>query len=152
MEQGKELVLNNLISLRGKYTQEAIQKEISELMMFLNSKGIKKIGPMVNTTFGIEMQNGQQLMDTEFMIPVDVSNIDSSKYNLKNEFKLTNAVYSKHKGNPIGLQSLYEKLNNFVANEGLQFITSGYNVFVNESNNPDEFEIDIYIGVNPNKL
>lgn len=152
MIENKELILENLISFRGRLSQTEIQKEMESLMEFLKEKRINKIGPMVNTTFGVEIINGQQIADTEFMIPVDKKVDFSEKYRFKENFHLVNAIYAKHKGNPIGLQSLYEKANKYSLEKGLQFITSGYNVFINEASNPDDFEIDVYIGVNPNKL
>lgn len=152
MIENKELILENLISFRGRLSQTEIQKEMESLMDFLEEKRINKIGPMINTTFGVEIINGEQVADTEFMIPVDKKIELPKKYIFKDNFCLVNAIYAKHKGNPIGLQSLYEKANKYSLEKGLQFITSGYNVFINEASNPDDFEIDIYIGVNPNKL
>lgn len=132
--------------------QEELQKEVSKLMKFLEDSQIEKIGPMINTTFGIEIINGQQFMDTEFMIPVGISKINNENYKIKKEFILINALYTKHKGNPIGLQKVYEEMNEYAKREKLQFVTGGYNVFINETNNPEDFEIDVYIGINPNKL
>ena len=43
-------------------------------------------------------------------------------------------------------------MSEYAKREKLQFVTGGYNVFINETNNPEDFEIDVYIGINPNKL
>ncbi|SHI07945.1 hypothetical protein SAMN02745207_04259, partial [Clostridium grantii DSM 8605] len=74
---------------------------------------------------------------------------------LKKEFKLVNALYVRHEGNPILMQNTYNELNQYIQSNNLQPITSAYNVAVNEVNDPsklDEAVIDIYIGVNPNKI
>ena len=60
------------------------------------------------------------------------------------------AVY---KGNPIGLQDAVVQLNTFISEHKLQPITVGYNVTKNvDLSNPDNTEVDVYVGINPNIL
>ena len=47
------------------------------------------------------------------------------------------------------------ELNNYIVSNGLVPITTGYNVTVKEAKDPseiDSMEVDIYVGISPNKL
>ncbi|MDR1329151.1 MAG: AraC family transcriptional regulator, partial [Oscillospiraceae bacterium] len=60
-----------------------------------------------------------------------------------------------HTGNPAGIQSTVNELLAYIQQNGLQPITSGYNVTVKEAKTPlevDEMVVDIYLGISPNIL
>lgn len=157
IETGKELKLDNIVSLRKKMTQEEVQKEMIKIGMFLNENNLKKNGPVITATFNVEMNVGQAIMDMEILIPVDreveLSNI--SKYKFKKIFHLVNAVYARHIGNPMLLQNTYNEIMDYINKNNLQPITAGYNVTISdirEGQALDDFIIDVYLGVSPNKL
>ncbi|QEN03560.1 hypothetical protein EW093_02205 [Thiospirochaeta perfilievii] len=91
----------------------------------------------------------------EILIPIKHSVKIDNTYLLKKEFHLTNAIFKKHVGNPNLIQNTYNEMNTYIQVNGLQPITSGYNISVKDQTHGisvDEMEIDVYIGVNPNKL
>lgn len=152
IETNKELRLENVLSLRKKMTQTEINEEMVKIGNFFDANGIKKAGPIITTTYAIEENN---VLDMEILVPMDkVINLPS-EYILKPLFRLTNAVYSRHEGNPNLLQSVYNEMLAYIQRNGLQQITSGYNVTVKEmlpEMSVDDFVIDVYIGISENVL
>lgn len=155
IEIGKELKMENLLSLRKKMKQSEIVFEMQKIGYYFQKNGIKRAGPIVNTTYNIENVNGEQIIDVEILVPMDKKYELSGEYKLKEKFHLLNAVYANHKGNPAFLQQTYEMLFNYIQNNNLQQITPAYNVNVKElapGESADEMVIDVYIGISPNIL
>lgn len=157
IEMGKELKLNNVISLRKKMTQEKVEKEMIKIGNFINENNLKKNGSVVTATFQVEMNNGQPIMDMEILVPVDreVELSNTSEYKFKKVFHLVNAVYARHIGNPMLLQSTYNEIMDYINKNNLQPITAAYNATVSEIREGqalDDFIVDVYVGVNPNRL
>jgi effector-binding domain-containing protein len=155
IEKGKELRLENLLSLRKKLTQEEVNIELDKISKFLDEKGIKKNGSLVTATFGIESQSGHPTLDIELLLPMDKKVELPPEYKLKEVFHLVNAVYARHTGNPNLLQNTYNEMLSYIQENKLQQLTVGYNVQVNELihvQSIDQLAIDVYIGVSPNIL
>lgn len=155
VEAGKEFKLENVLSLRKKMTQEEINSEMIKIGKFLQDNGVTKSGPVVNTTFAIETQNGQSILDIEILVPLDKKVELTGEYTFKPVFRIVNAVYARHEGNPVTLQNTYNDMLAYINQNKLQQITAGYNVQVKDvlpGMTPDEMIIDVYIGVNPNVL
>jgi len=154
IETGKVLKFENLISLRKKMTQQQIQEELMKLGNYLKENNIKKVGPLITATFAVEDVNGQQLIDSEFLIPVDQKASLPNEYKFKEKFHLVNAVYKRYVGNLFELQGAYSEIMNYIQQRSFHQITAGYNVNVNEEEAAKGAEpiIDIYIGVNPSIL
>lgn len=154
IETGKTLRLENVISMRRKVTQLEFQSELEKLTEFMTENNIQRTGPMFSTTLGVEEVDGEQLLDMEFLVPVDREVDVPTDYQFKPLFHLVNAVYKQHVGSPERLQNTYDELLNFMQENNLQQITSGYNVTVNEKDvELGELPIiDVYIGVNPSIL
>lgn len=151
----KELKMDNILSLRKKLKQNELSDEINMIHNYLAENGIKRAGPLVTAIFNVEQVNGEQIIDIEILAPMDKKNGLPEKYNFKEKFYLTNAVYARHEGNPAFLQETYNKLIKYINDNNLQQITPAYNVYINEFssiNDLDEMIIDIYIGINPNIL
>ena len=153
IESNKSIRFENLLSLRKKVTQEELNGQMMKIGQFLKEKDLKKSGPIINTTFAVEMKDNKQILDTELLIPIDREIELPAEYTLKKVFHLVNAICIRHTGNPMTLQNTYNELNRFLAENKLQPITSAYNITVNDVTDPakiDEVIIDVYIGVNPN--
>ncbi|MCY6355557.1 GyrI-like domain-containing protein [Clostridium sp. ZS2-4] len=152
IEVGKSFRIENLLSLRKKVTRLQANQEILKIQQFLKNKGVKKNGPLINTTFSIEMVDGEQVLDMEFLIPIDKVSELPEEYTLKKELYLANAVFARHVGNPSTLQNVYNKINNYIKQNNLRPIATSYNVNVKEANSAEEINemvIDIYLPVNP---
>jgi len=155
IEVGKELILENVLSLRKKLTQEEINSEMIIISKFLESNGISKNGSVITTTYGMDITSKGTVFDMEILIPIDKVFDMSCEYKLKPIFKLTNAIYARHEGNPAKLQNLYNYMMIYMKERNLQQITSGYNVTIRDivpGMSVDDVIIDVYIGVSPNIL
>ena len=105
---GKELKMENILSLRKKMTQEEMQKEMVKIGQFFEANGIKKSGYITTTTYSRYIQDGT--LDMEILVPMDKLVDLPSEYRLKSVFKLVNAVYARHEGNPANLQNVYNEM------------------------------------------
>jgi len=84
----------------------------------------------------------------EFLIPVGTSFSSNQHYQYKPEFKLVNAVRTRHYGSFMNIENKVEKLNTYIAEQSLLPITQPYYIVQNIEN-----EIyDIYIGISENVL
>jgi effector-binding domain-containing protein len=152
IEEGKELKVVNVLSLRKKMSQEQINAEMIAIGKFFEANGIKKSGAIMTTTYSIDT-NG--VSDMEILVPMDKVVDLTSQYKFKPVFKLVNAVYARHQGNPALLHSVYNEMLAYIQRNKLQQITTGYNVTVKDITpemNIDELIIDVYIGVSENIL
>lgn len=154
VETGKSIKVHNLVSIRKKMTQDQVQYEVMKMGQLMKEKGIKKDGPMISATFGVEIVDGRQLLDMEFLVPVDKEVDLPEEYTFKKKFHLVNALYTRHEGDLIALESTYQKLQKYMNENTLQPITSAYNMNVNEEQvtKGEQPIIDLYIGVNPSVL
>jgi len=81
------------------------------------------------------------------------SRSDFVQFAFKNYIKIINAVVASYKGRPIGLQEACNQLNQYIMEHKLQPKTVGYNVTKKtDMLNPENTEIDVYVGISPNIL
>lgn len=152
IETGKNFEMKNLLSLRKKMSQKQVNEEIVKMQQFLKENGIKKDGPLTNATYGIEMINGEQVLDMEFLIPLDREVNLPKEYEFKKVIYLANSVYARHIGNPSTLQNTYAEINKYIKENNLQPLAPSYNINIKEANSPLEINdmiIDVYLPVNP---
>lgn len=151
--------MKNVLSFRAKMTQKEIGVYGKQIETVLQTTESLRVDIPVTATFSVEQRNdGEQVMDMEFLIPID-RNLDGVElpegFCFKEKFYLTNAVKLHHVGHPAKLQESIIELNNFIAEHKLTPITVGYNVTVKEPKTPLEMdlaEVDVYVGISPNKL
>ncbi|MDB5054510.1 MAG: hypothetical protein JWM44_2560 [Bacilli bacterium] len=150
IETGKELRFENVASFRKKMRQLEIQAEVEKFVQSLKDGGAKKNGPMISATFVAEEIDGDQVLDMEFLFPVDRKVDLPQEYQWKPVFHLVNAVYTRHAGNPTDLQNTYTELMTYIQENQLHQITVAYNVNVNDDKvgRGNEPIIDIYVGMN----
>ena len=149
--EGNVLEMNNVLSYRGKVTQQEMSAVMNEMQQIIKNSGAEKNGPAVSATFAVE----QPMMDIEVMIPLDRMISVPEKYKMKPVFRLTNAVKIRHTGNPSGLQNSGNEIMKYISERQLMPVTAGYNVTVKEPLNQMDTEnmiVDIYVGVCDNIL
>ncbi len=152
IETNKNITLENLLSLRKKMLSTEINEEMIKISKLFAANGIKKAGPIVTTTFAVLENN---VLDMEILVPMDKIFELPNEYKFKPKFKLTNAIYARHCGNPAFLQEVCNEMVEFISRNGLQQITPGYNVTVKDllpCMSVDDCIIDVYIGVSDNIL
>jgi len=142
---------NNLLTFRGKMSSEKVQSTMGEMISFIRNSNLKKVGPVITATHAMVSNE----MDLEIMIPVNTQDIISDEYFLKSQFKLVNTIMLTHYGEPNKMQNTYNKLIEHISKNKLSQITCAYNVARVEVDNIqdiDKSEIDVYIGINPSIL
>lgn len=152
--ENQTLQMSNLLSYRAKIPQLEFSTKVNEIEKTIKNAGLTKIGPAVSTTYKTENQQ-ETLIDIEILIPLDkkIENL-SENYSWKSQFLLTNALFIKHVGNPANVQVSLEELNSYIISKGYVPISSMYSILRKEaktSNELDKTEIDIYVGINPNR-
>jgi spermidine/putrescine-binding protein len=86
-------------------------------------------------------------------MPIEKSIDSTDKFVFKKQIKIVNAVVASYKGHPMGLQDTCNQLNQYMVEHTLQPITVGYNVTKKmDMLNPNNTEIDVYVGISPNIL
>lgn len=143
----QKLELKNVLSFRGKIKQSELEAVGKDLEQEAVSVGAKVIGNPVTATYAVE----QDEIDIELLLPVDKEITPHENYVFKKEIRIVNAAMAAYKGNLTGLQGACNELNQYMLEHKMQPITVGYNVTKYcDSMNPDNTEVEIYVGVSPN--
>lgn len=155
IEEGKELIMENVLSLRKKMSQKDIEIEMVKIGKWLEEKSVQKNGSIVTATYAIEQINDQLIMDMEILVPLNQKVELVGEYKLKSIIHLRNAIYVRYKGNPAFIDSTYNHLTKYMEQKNLQPITTAYNVNIVDIVAGQSYEdmiVDVYIGVNPSVL
>lgn len=64
------LEMKNVLSFRGKVTQQEFAAKSQEIERIMQEAGAEKAGPVVTTTFAIEHGTMGPVMDVEILIPM----------------------------------------------------------------------------------
>ena len=147
--QNQELNKEKLLSFRGRIRQTELEAVGKDMESYIRNNGANRIGDPITVTYGVD----NDMVDVELLLQVDCIIPSSDKYVYKDRVRIVNALVGIYKGNPVGLQESVVQLNKFITEHKLQPITVGYNVTKNvDVQNPDNTEINIYVGINPNIL
>ncbi|MFC4770315.1 hypothetical protein [Effusibacillus consociatus] len=154
IETGKSIRFENVASFRKKMKQSEVNLELGKFVNFLQQNNVQKNGPMITATFGVENDQQEQILDIEFLIPIDKQIDMPHEYTFKPLFHLVHAVYARYIGDPLQIENTYNELTDFLQQNKLQQITPAYNMNLNDIHTLQGNEpiIDIYIGVNPSIL
>lgn len=145
----QELIMENLLSFRGKITQKQMQEEMNRIGETLQSHGLKKNGAIVTATYAVEQSSEGPLMDIEILVPIDRKMDLPNRYTFKPLLKLVNALNIRHIGHPRTLANTINRLNEYIIRKNIHVITATYNVTVKEARSEDEINdmvIDVYVG------
>lgn len=149
IKKNQELNVVNVLSYRGKLKQSDIENIGKKMDDYINNSGAKRAGYPMTATYFVE----GDILDIELIIPIDKNINSTDEFIFKNEIKIVNAVVVSYKGHPIGLQDACNQLNQYISENNLQPITVGYNVSKKmDMFNPENTEIDVYVGISPNIL
>lgn len=141
--------IDNVLSYRGEVRQAELEGIGKEMEIYIQSSGAERAGNPVTATYGVE---GDEI-DIELLMPIDKKIDSTDTFLFKNKIKIVNAVVMCYKGHPIGLQEACKRLNQYIMEHKLQPITVGYNVTKKtDMLNPENTEIDVYVGISPNIL
>ena len=146
---GQRINIENLISIRIKDKQENIPSHLTKVAEFAKEKGLQRRGVPISTTYAANPETKEVAMEIYF--PVDRPVEPEGEVLFKPRLLLENCITVTHKGNPQNLQETYNALNKYIMENSLVPISPPFNVSVMEDpNNPDAYEMDIYISISPN--
>ncbi|MFC6334098.1 hypothetical protein ACFP56_15830 [Paenibacillus septentrionalis] len=154
IETGKSLSYKKVASFRKKMQLSEMNEQVLMFIDKLKDLGLTKLGPMLSTTHGMEIVGQEQVLDIEYLVAIDREVNLEEPYVYKPELKLVNALYVRHIGNPHELQDVYNHIVEFMKDNGLQQISTIYNVNINDDRLQfgEEPIIDIYLSINPNSF
>ena len=116
---------------------------------YIQNAGAKREGNPITVTYAVE----GNMIDLELIMPINKIIDSTDKFIFKSQLKIVNAVLAAYRGHPSGLQGACNQLNQYIIEHELQPITMGYNVTKKTDRiNPENTEIDIYVGISPNIL
>lgn len=149
IKENQELNVENVLSYRGKVKQTELKSISNDMETQIQRIGAKRVGDAITATYGIEGDT----IDVEILLPIDKNIGSISNYVFKNKIQIVNAVVASYKGHPTGLQEACNQLSQYIMKHRLQSITTGYNVTKKmDMLNPENTEINIYVGISPNIL
>lgn len=76
--------------------------------------------------------DGEQILEMEFLLPIDREVNENNEYLFKPKFHLMNAVYLRFQGTTEELPSAYNEIATFINQKKVQQITSAYSINLNE--------------------
>ncbi|MCR5755818.1 MAG: hypothetical protein K6G30_13530 [Acetatifactor sp.] len=149
IKEKQELNIENVFSYRGKVKQNELESKGKEMECHIQKEGAKRVGTPITATYAIE----GDVIDVELLIPIDRSIESTDQFVFKKQIKIVNAVVASYQGHPRGVQDACNQLNQYIMQQRLQPITVGYNVAKKtDMLSPENTEIDVYVGINPNIL
>lgn len=154
--EDEQLELRNVLTYRGTVSQRDLSTIMEEMEQVIQKNNAEKVGPMISVTHGVAKENNQIVVDAELMQALDRPLDVSGMYTLKPRFLLQNAVKVHFEGavNEMGKCSLAMK--NYIKENALTPITSGYTVNVKMPKSEAEVKngciVDYYMGVTSNIL
>lgn len=150
VEENQNLVLQNVLKFRKKLDQQAliyISKEIDEILAKNNAK---KKGNATTVTHNITVENEQQVIDLEMMIPLDKEIVVPNGFEFLPEFLLNDAFKIRIEGTPQQMQDAVKILARYIDERKMKPNTPLYVVTVKEAKTPCDIEgmiADLYSGV-----
>ncbi|MCQ2469136.1 MAG: AraC family transcriptional regulator [Ruminococcus sp.] len=153
--ENASLEMTNVLSFRGKVTQQRMGDIAKEMADIIKINGAQKTMSGVSATFAVDTSGSEPELDIEIMYPLDRDIYVPAPYTIKPVFRLRNAVKIRHMGNPATMQETANELMQYIKFKKLTPITAGYNVTVQEPSGPydvDSLIADIYIGISDNIL
>ena len=110
ISENHTLEFENVLSFRGNISAMQMNSVIAEVNGIIKKSKAEKVAPMMTTTRGVQVVDGQQMMDIEVLVPLSEKIKVPKEYVLKEKFKITNAVKITHKGNPALMQNSANEL------------------------------------------
>ncbi|MNJ51177.1 GyrI-like domain-containing protein [Paenibacillus bouchesdurhonensis] len=151
IETGKSIRFDHVAAFRAKIKQSEVDHELGKFVAILQGSGARRNGPMISATFGVESGQEEPVLDIEFMFPVDRPIDLPEPYKFKPVFQLIDAVYTRHVGDPQGLDRVFMELMDYIHRNEMLQVSAGYKVSVDPPAGAEAC-FDVYIVVNPSIL
>lgn len=152
IEENKSLKYEKVAAYRNKLKPCEVNIKLQWFIEILQNIGALKSGPMISTTHNVELIDGEQLLDIEFLVALDRRVDLNAPCRFLEVFQLENALYTRFIGNPSEIQNRYNDILSYINKRKLQQITSVYCVNLNEEQviYGEQPIIDLYVSVSKN--
>jgi len=150
VEEGQQLLLRNVLSFRKNLDQQSLVEISKEIDEIIAKNDARKDGNVVTITHNVTVENGQQFIDIEMMIPLDKGIVAPSGFVFLPEFLLNDAFTIRIIGSPQQMQDAVRILAEYIQNKNLKPNTPLYVVTVKEAKtqlNIEDMITDLYTGV-----
>ncbi|WHX48494.1 hypothetical protein QNH46_20875 [Paenibacillus woosongensis] len=151
IETGKSIRFENVASYRARMKQSEIDHRLGQFVAVLKGSGAKRNGPMISATFAIDHDSEEQVLDMEFMFPVDRPLDLPEPYGFKPMFQLVNAVHTRYAGDPEGLDRVFTELVDYIHRNKMIQVSTGYTLSIQPPAGAEPC-FDVYIVVNESIL
>lgn len=148
IEQGKCLLLENLISIRDDFFEHEVGVAIEKLEKVMSDYYVMKSGPMVTATYGFELVDDKQRLDMEIFIPINRKIKLAKPFFFQDNLEINNSLYIRHVGNPSKLVDSHMNLLAKIKEDNLTQMSPIYNVTINQVQTIDKIDemiIDLYV-------
>ena len=142
------LEVRNLLSFRKMVTAVELNELSQRMLGYIESTGAQKIGGGISATYTID---GDKL-DIAMYVPIDRQVRSTEEFEFKPLLRLENCVMATHKSNPHMLENTLQGLNDYIVQNGLTPISTGFIVTkreITDIKDTERFEVDVYISVSP---
>lgn len=152
-QEGQELIIEHVISIRKKIEQKEVVSEIQNMKKIILDLG-ETPKDLITATFGAEKnESGEMVMDIEILCPVSKELNIAYPFVNKKELRIINALKTEFSGPVSEIESVYNKINTYILERKLQPITAAYTLNKNGCNaSGGQADIVVYVGINPNVL
>lgn len=151
IETGKSIRFDHVASFRKKIKQSEVDRELGQFVAILQGSGARRSGPMISATFGVENGQEEQVLDIEFMFPIDRQIDLPEPYKFKPVFQLVDAIHTRYAGNLQSLDRVFLELVNYINQNQMIQVSAGYKVSAQPPAG-EEACFDVYIAVNQSIL
>ncbi|MFM1541084.1 hypothetical protein [Helcococcus ovis] len=147
--ENQKFQATNVLSFRAKMTVDDFNNKILELQNYIKKNNLQEIGHKFSTVYLFD----SSIIDMEVFVSVDRKIDVRDNYNFIEEFTLENALKYKMVGNPNKSQDAFNKLKNYIEENGFIQKTPVYTVTITDFSKIktidelEKVEIDIYVEV-----
>lgn len=152
--ENQVLEFQNVLSFRGKITQQELENKPQEMGEIIIQNGATKIGPYLLATHGVEPGLLSLLLDVELLIPIDRLFEPPEEYAILDFFCLNDALKITHKGPQTSIESTLNELSQYISGHHLVPTSPVYSVLQENaflSFGTVAMEVDLYVSVKSNK-
>lgn len=146
---GRRFEAENFVTLRKKMNQLELQQTVISMGNQFKEQVLPGSEYIITTTFSAEIVKGEQIVDTEILIPLKEEIKVEAPFVFKGKIKIEHALYTKLEEDISQVGSLMEQVNSYVIDNKLTPITSAYII---QSKQGNGVGIEVYLGLSPNVL
>ncbi|SFR80971.1 hypothetical protein [Anaeromicropila populeti] len=150
IEEGYNLFFENVVVYRARLKQEDFQDAIQNVMTQIFNSGAKLEGKMMTVSHDSNWEDGQLVVDIEYILPIDKKIELTGKYKVINGYKFEKFILWKYCGSQDEFQSALCKFNQYLVEEKISPSTPmhiAYDTNMIEGKLFKEIKVEAIIGI-----